>query len=635
MPFDFKKYDAKCAAMSPAELQLQWEHYTRLISGAATSTAVSGAALPLTMGVSVVGVAMAAPAIHNARKKREIIERHLNNHGTTHVTRKRDVLTSVAISGTIGVVTMGASSIATDALTNHAAEYGIQQVVENELAVKIGTHIAFDAAALGVEHAHTESRRKKEALKAQQQGLATPTDGKTGQVQEMIPPDGFYPAVPVPLGYSTVQAGEPSSVSYALPTEQVPFSPLPVQTPVQEYPPPPQYPGLPMSPPSEKKVFIPPPPPPPVPNFASDFKFNPVVLDQASSDQDSQGPPPTYVSPPGSAPVIIEKSDGPVYQPSQPYPQQHYPPPPVQPTAVASYPSYPGTTIDRAGPSQAPQSAAASDASQGVTQTELVAPPISAAPQNTPPTPVVPSTVNAPVQPQNITYHQAQAVAPPPPSPFTQPPPQDQFMPTMYDQGNAPIFQHKNSIPAPQTPITPYNTQPQTPVVQNQNPHRLSLQHQGSFPPPPPPLQQAPVHTQSFPPPPPPPQSYVPQAAPIQHPYFPPNSFPPPPAAASYPMTPVQTPGTSYAQYIPSQHPPPSAYPTGYPTPMQTPFAEYPNQTQQYLPEKQGFPQYQDVPIPGPQILSQQGQYTQNQPMMPQYQYQPSGYPAQQGMYGY
>lgn len=42
MPFDFKKYDAKCAAMNAAELQREWEHYTRLISGSATSTAVSG-----------------------------------------------------------------------------------------------------------------------------------------------------------------------------------------------------------------------------------------------------------------------------------------------------------------------------------------------------------------------------------------------------------------------------------------------------------------------------------------------------------------------------------------------------------------------------------------------------------------
>src|SRR6187551_3351394 len=100
MPFDFKKYDEKCRGLTPEELQREWQHYTRLISGAATSTTVSGLAIPLTAGVSMIGVGMAAPAIHNARKKREIIERHLQRHGTTQQTRKRDVVSSMALSGT-------------------------------------------------------------------------------------------------------------------------------------------------------------------------------------------------------------------------------------------------------------------------------------------------------------------------------------------------------------------------------------------------------------------------------------------------------------------------------------------------------------------------------------------------------
>src|SRR5690554_593637 len=64
MPFDFEAYDAKCRGLTPEELQREWQHYTRLISGASTSTAVSGLAIPLTLGVSVIGVGMAAPAIH-------------------------------------------------------------------------------------------------------------------------------------------------------------------------------------------------------------------------------------------------------------------------------------------------------------------------------------------------------------------------------------------------------------------------------------------------------------------------------------------------------------------------------------------------------------------------------------------
>lgn len=125
MPFDFKKYDEKCYGLSVEELQREWQHYTRLITGAATSTTVSGLALPLTMGVSTIGIALAAPAIHNARLKREIVERHLNRHNTTHVTRKRDVLGGAAISGTIGVVTLGVGTLGADAIAAQGAEHGM------------------------------------------------------------------------------------------------------------------------------------------------------------------------------------------------------------------------------------------------------------------------------------------------------------------------------------------------------------------------------------------------------------------------------------------------------------------------------------------------------------------------------
>src|SRR5689334_16441358 len=134
MPFDFKKYDEKCSGMNPEELQKEWEHYTRLISGAATSTTVSGLALPFTAGVSVIGVGMAAPAIHNARKKREIIERHLQRHNTTHNTRAKDVLGSMAFSGTLGVLTLGVGSMGADAVAQQGAEHGISAIVNNDTA---------------------------------------------------------------------------------------------------------------------------------------------------------------------------------------------------------------------------------------------------------------------------------------------------------------------------------------------------------------------------------------------------------------------------------------------------------------------------------------------------------------------
>ncbi|KAF3079179.1 hypothetical protein TWF102_002956 [Orbilia oligospora] len=586
MPFDFQKYDAKCAAMTPAELQLQWEHYTRLISGAATSTAVSGVALPLTMGVSVVGVALAAPAIHNARKKREIIEKHLNSHGTSHVTRKRDVLTSVAISGTVGVVTMGASTLAADAVTSHAANYGIQQVVENELAVKVGTHVAFDAAAMAGEHAHTEHKRKKEAQKAEQQGLVAPILGPQVSFGQEVPPDGFYPVVPIPQGHSNVQSSEsvaaPSGSSYSYPGPVV----------LQEIPPPPpQYPGSPLDGSSyqpfvvEKKDIIS--GPPSTSTSGSDSKYKLVVVEQ----HDTQAPaPPLYAPPPAGAIPVMEKMGEPqVYSAPQSYPQQHYPPPSVQSSNISSYPSYPGTMMnyEQPGPfSRENSGPVASNSNQVLSQ----------------------PSHGRPVQ--QIAGHPHQ------------------------DSSSLPIYQNPSTAP-PQTISNPsYAHQgPNQPRSHETNFQRPPLQHQRSY--------STPTHPPTYPYQsyaPPPPQSYQLNGTHSQHPTFPPNSFPPPPPPSNYPLTPAQTPGASYPQYIPAQHAPPSAYPTGYPTPVPTPYSEYMNPMvpRQYLPEKQAFPQYQEVPIPGPQILSQQGQYLEQQAAVQrQYQYppQPSGYHPQHNIY--
>lgn len=157
MPFDFEAYDTKCQGFTPDELQREWQHYTRLISGAATSTAVSGIAIPFTLGISLIGVALAAPSIHNARKKRAIIKKHLNKHDMTHRTRFRDVAGSMALSGTIGVVTLGVGSSGAEV---------VSAVIENEVAAKVVSHAALDGAGLVVEHAHTDHVKEKNAHKA-------------------------------------------------------------------------------------------------------------------------------------------------------------------------------------------------------------------------------------------------------------------------------------------------------------------------------------------------------------------------------------------------------------------------------------------------------------------------------------
>ncbi|KAE9374921.1 hypothetical protein N431DRAFT_405984 [Stipitochalara longipes BDJ] len=107
MPFDYDDYQQKCNGMTAEQLQKEWENYTRQISAGATSTATSILLMPLTGGISAVGLGLSAPRIHNARKKREIIEAGLKARGATHHTRTGDVLAPMAVSGIIGGLTLG------------------------------------------------------------------------------------------------------------------------------------------------------------------------------------------------------------------------------------------------------------------------------------------------------------------------------------------------------------------------------------------------------------------------------------------------------------------------------------------------------------------------------------------------
>ncbi|KAK1754029.1 hypothetical protein QBC47DRAFT_282950, partial [Echria macrotheca] len=223
MPFDFQKYDQKCAAMDPEELQREWQHYTRLISGASTSTAVSGLAIPLTAGVSLIGVGMAAPAIHNARKKREIIEKHLQKHGTTHHTRKRDVVGSMAFSGTIGVVTLGVGSMGTEAIATAGAEHGVSAIVENETAIKIVSHAALDGAGMALEHAYTGHKKASDAHKAFKAAgtFQAVADAKAREA-----------------GYAAAPYGQPQAAGSSMAQTPAPYGPF---NPNVQPPPPPPY----------------------------------------------------------------------------------------------------------------------------------------------------------------------------------------------------------------------------------------------------------------------------------------------------------------------------------------------------------------------------------------------------------
>ena len=156
MPFDYKKYDQKCSQMTTLKLQEEWEHHTRVIYGASTSTAVSGLALPLTGGISAIEIVLHAPVLSKAEKKLAIIDRHLKRHDTTRRTRKRD-----ALSGIVSVVTLGMGGPASF-ITEQIAERVIGAVV-SKTAIEIATHAAFDATALTASEAHHNHKRQEAA----------------------------------------------------------------------------------------------------------------------------------------------------------------------------------------------------------------------------------------------------------------------------------------------------------------------------------------------------------------------------------------------------------------------------------------------------------------------------------------
>lgn len=117
--------------MTAEQLQKEWENYTRQMSAGATSTATSVLLMPLTGGISAVGLGLSAPRIHNARKKREIIEAGLKARGTTHRTRTGDVLAPMAVSGIIGGLTLGLAPHVEAVATNTALTATEAVVVSN------------------------------------------------------------------------------------------------------------------------------------------------------------------------------------------------------------------------------------------------------------------------------------------------------------------------------------------------------------------------------------------------------------------------------------------------------------------------------------------------------------------------
>jgi len=160
MPFDYREYQRKCDSLTVDQLQAEYENYTRQLAGGATSTATSVLFSPFTAGISLVGIGLSAPRVHNARNKREIIEAGLQARGKTHRTRKRDVLAPVAVAGTLSGLTLGLAGPGADMIAGQAVGHGMEYAA---------SHVALDATGAIVEHKHGKHTHQKAHHKLQTQ----------------------------------------------------------------------------------------------------------------------------------------------------------------------------------------------------------------------------------------------------------------------------------------------------------------------------------------------------------------------------------------------------------------------------------------------------------------------------------
>lgn len=151
--FKFDEFDALCGELDGEQLQLKWQHYTRALSAASTSTAVATLAAGPTGGVSMIGAMIAGPLIHNARRKRQIIEHHMSIKGIEPETRNKDIYGPMGFSAVLGGATMGIGSVGAELLAV-------------DTVTKIASHAAIDAGVTAVEDKHSQREHDKEIEKA-------------------------------------------------------------------------------------------------------------------------------------------------------------------------------------------------------------------------------------------------------------------------------------------------------------------------------------------------------------------------------------------------------------------------------------------------------------------------------------
>lgn len=168
--FKFDEFDALCGGLDGEQLQLKWQHYTRALSAASTSTAVATLAAGPTGGVSMIGAMIAGPLIHNARKKRQIIEHHMVIRGIEPETRNKDIYGPMGFSAVLGGATMGVGSLGAELLAV-------------DTMTKIASHAAIDAGVTAAEDKHSQREHEKEMQKADAQLVRA----NTAPVSQVVP----------------------------------------------------------------------------------------------------------------------------------------------------------------------------------------------------------------------------------------------------------------------------------------------------------------------------------------------------------------------------------------------------------------------------------------------------------------
>jgi hypothetical protein len=239
MPFDYDEYQKKCDGLTIEQLHAEYENYTRQLAGGATSTATSVLFSPFTAGISLVGLGLSAPRVHNARKKREIIEAGLQARGATHHTRKRDVIAPMAVAGTLGTLTLGLAGPGADMIAGEVVGHGVEYAA---------SHVVLDATGAIVEHKHDSRTHQKAHQKLQTQYQ---TFQPQGAVQSQVSFDQsglqtLYPPSPKPTSSSGFQADRPPAYQNQPQEQKYEFVPIP----------PPQYTSTPYQPATHQQSFF-------------------------------------------------------------------------------------------------------------------------------------------------------------------------------------------------------------------------------------------------------------------------------------------------------------------------------------------------------------------------------------------